>query len=465
MPNPFRSGVWPASLTGAAVLLTTLFCAATSTLAQESAPDPFIAAKQPLFGIADPRPDNVDTSARSIVLPAADGVPITVRLAWDGRSADLDLHVVTPQGREIAYYSTTDSTTGGRLRWDLIPSTSCVPNRPATDEYVDFTTPTAGTYIVKVAMYSSRGCAAYPINYTVEAIYGGQTGTYSGTYTAASQATGNAASEVLRFTYDPTQVTAPVVFSPVANCPGNQTYSIPHLTTTADSRGQVFTSAVAIANLNAASTATIRACAYTVSGSFIGGSQFTLSPGRRIFAINPGSTDIPNGITALRDFFQVSSLPANSDFHAVVRSDTNVIVEGGFVGNGGQFFLFANAAGIGGNIGQAHMGTLSSYPGLLFLGNPNALATTARVSFLKADGTVANATQAFDVPGYGRLRLDLGNLTDPTGAAIAISDYYSTRIDAGPAGQLGGWAATVVPVAGTSTVSIAPLQVIRAQPN
>lgn len=454
-----------ALLRGAVVVL----CASTlsfGTSAQPSIEDPFIAAKAPLFGIANPQPDNLDSrAAKDIVLPAADGTPITVRLAWDGRSADLDLHVVTPQGREIAYYSTTDSATGGQLRWDLIPSTSCVPNRPATDEYVDFTAPTAGTYIVKVAMYSSRSCASYPISYTVEAIYGGQTTTYSGTYTAAGQATGSTAAEVLRFTYDPTQATTPVTFSPVTSCTGTQTYVIPHLTTMNDSRGQTYTSAVAIANLNATSSATVKACAYTTSGALIGGSQFTLSPGRRVFGINPGTTDAANGITSLRDFFQVSSLPDNSDFHAVIRSDTNVIAEGGFVGENGQFFLFANAAGIGGSIGQAHMGTMSSYPGVIYLSNPNATQTTARLSFLKADGTVANATQAFDISGYGRLKLDLANLTDPNGATIAISNYYSTRIEAGPAGQIGAWGATIVQVGGSYAVSLAPMPVVRSQPN
>ena len=80
---------------------------------------------------------------------AEDGV-ITVSLGWQSED-DLDLHVITPSGREI-YYSNKEAD-GGKLDVDMQVST--IVANPA--EHVVFKeNPPQGTYTVKVVNYSDR---------------------------------------------------------------------------------------------------------------------------------------------------------------------------------------------------------------------------------------------------------------------------------------------------------------------
>lgn len=434
-----------------------------AAVAQETT-DPYIAAKQAAAqSLNKPKPGQ-DVSAASgeaandVSRPAAT-YPITVRLSWNG-TVDLDLYLVTPGGQEIYYGRTTDSTTQGRLRWDLVPGSDC--SSTYRDEYVDFAAPTTGTYIVRVNFYSTRSCASFPLNWSLEASYNGRIDRTSGSYTAASQATAagsGGGTEVLRFTYTGTS-TQTVSFTPVTSCTGDYTYSIPHLSTERDgmTATSTYTSVIVAANLNRTSDATVMTCGYTDAGTLIGGTSYTLPPGYRVFALNPAST----GQTALTTLFNTTALPSQTSFHAVVRSSIPLVVQGGFVGNGGQFFLFQNAAATGTVLGQGHMGNLTSYPGVVYVANTGSVSTSASLDFYNDTGQIAATTQSTLIPARGRIKLSLGSLLDPSGAAISIADYYSMRVRGSESGApIGGWAASIVPVGSLMTVSVAPLQVVE----
>jgi len=426
--------------------------------------DPYVAAKRAAAQSLDKPKTGQDVAPGSgeapndISRPAAT-YPITVRLSWNG-TVDLDLYLVTPGGQEIYYGRSTDSTTQGRLRWDLVPGSDC--SSAYRDEYVDFAAPTTGTYIVRVNFYSTRTCATFPLNWSLEASYNGRIDRASGSYTAASQATAagsGGGTEVLRFTYTGTSTTT-VSFTPVTSCTGDYTYSIPHLSTERDGATptSTYTSVIVAANLNRTSNATVMTCGYTDAGTLIGGTSYTLPPGYRVFGLNPAST----GQTSLLTLFNTTALPAQTSFHAVVRSSIPLVVQGGFVGNSGQFFLFQNAASTGTVLGQGHMGNLTSYPGVVYVANTGSVSTSASLDFYNDTGQIAATTQSTLIPARGRIKLSLGSLLDPSGAAINIADYYSMRVRGSESSApLGGWAASVVPVGSLMTVSVAPLQVVE----
>lgn len=424
-----------------------------------SVEDPYIAAKRAAAETLNkPRPGE-PARARDVAVSAATTYPITIRLSWNGQ-VDLDLYTVTPGGQEIYYGRTSDTTTQGRLRWDLIPSSTCTSTY--RDEYIDFAAPTSGTYIVRVNFYSSRTCASYPINWTVEASYNGRVDRASGSYTSSSQAIAagsGGGTQVLSFTYSGSS-TQTVSFTPVTSCTGDYTYSVPHLSTELDgtTASSIYTSVIATANHNRTSNATVMACGYTNDGSLIGGTSYTLPPGYRVFALNPASS----GQTSLQTLFNTTSLPSLTSFHGVIKSSIPLVVEGGFVGNNSQFFLFQSAASTGTVLGQAHMGNLSAYPGIVYLANVSNVSTSASLDFYNDTGQVAATTQSTLIPAYGRIKLSLGSLLDPSGNAITISDYYSMRVRGSESSApIGGWAATIVPVGSTATVSVAPLQVVE----
>ena len=185
---------------------------------------------------------------------------------------------------------------------------------------------------------------------------------------------------------------------------------------------------------------------------------FTLPPGYRVFAVNPAST----GQTSLQTLFNTTSLPTNTSFHGVIKSSIPLVVQGGFVGNRSQFFLFQNASGTGTVLGQGHMGNMSAYPGVVYVANTGSISTSASLDFYNDTGQIAATTQSTLIPAHGRIKLSLGSLLDPSGNAITIADYYSMRVRGSESSApLGGWAATIVPVGSTATVSVAPLQVVE----
>jgi hypothetical protein len=423
-----------------------------------AAEDPYIAAKRAAAETLQRAKPAQVLPTRGLSTPTTT-YPITVRLSWNG-TVDLDLYAITPGGQEIYYGRTTDSTTGGRLRWDLIPSSSCTSSY--RDEYIDFSLPTSGTYVIKVNFYSTRTCATFPISYAVEATYNGRTDRVTGSYISASQAvaTGSGGgTEVLRFTYGG-DTTTTVSFTGVTSCTGDYIYVVPHLSTERDgaTSTSTYTSVVVAANHNSSSTATVYACGYQTDGTLIGGTSFSLPPGYRVFALNPASSTQ----TALTTLFNTTALPTQTSFHAIVRSNVPLVVQGGFVGASGQFFAFENAARTGTVLGQAHMGQLGSYPGVLFLSNTGSAATSASLNFYTDTGRIAATTQSYRIPANGRTRLDLGSITDPSGAAITVSDYYSMRVTGTDSSSpIAGWNASVVTVGSVATVSISALQVLE----
>lgn len=444
-------------------LAAAVFVLPAGAIAQEEV-DPYVAAKRAASQTLN-RPKAGQEiapasgeAANDVSRPAAT-YPITVRLSWNG-TVDLDLYLVTPGGQEIYYGRTSDSTTQGRLRWDLIPGSDC--SSAYRDEYIDFAAPTTGTYIVRVNFYSSRTCATFPLSWSLEASYNGRIDRTSGSFTSASQAvaTGSGGgTEVLRFTYTGTS-TQTVSFTPVTSCTGDYTYSIPHLSTERDgvTASSTYTSVIVAANLNRTSNATVMTCGYTDAGTLIGGTSYTLPPGYRVFALNPAGT----GQTSLQTLFNTTALPTQTSFHAVVRSSIPLVVQGGFVGNSGQFFLFQNASSTGTVLGQGHMGNMNSYPGVVYVANTGSVSTSASLDFYNDSGQIAATTQSTLIPARGRIKLSLGSLLDPSGNSISVSDYYSMRVRGSESSApIAGWAASIVPVGSTMTVSVAPLQVVE----
>ena len=117
---------------------------------------------------------------------AEDGV-ITVSLGWQTED-DLDLHVVTPSGREI-YYSNKEAD-GGRLDVDMQVST--IVANPA--EHVVFKeSPPQGTYTVRVVTYTDR-----TEDYATPFIVVVKVGTQSRTYRLTASQYSN---DVCTFTY------------------------------------------------------------------------------------------------------------------------------------------------------------------------------------------------------------------------------------------------------------------------
>ncbi len=445
-------------ITAAAFGLTVMLVGLVPGAAAEEV-DPYVAAKRAAAQTLNkPRP-GLPLEPRADVAAPATTYPITVRLSWNG-TVDLDLYAVTPGGQEIYYGRTSDSTTGGRLRWDLIPSSTCTSTY--RDEYIDFSAPATGTYIIRVNFYSTRTCASFPLAWTLEATYGGRTDSTSGSFTSASQAVAvgsGGGTEVLRFTYGGTTPQT-VSFSPVTSCTGDYTYSVPHLSTERDgtSATSTYTSVVVTANMNRTSNATVMACGHTDDGTLIGATSYTLPPGYRVFAVNPAST----GQTALTTLFNTSALPTLTSFHGVIKSSIPLVVQGGFVGNAGQFFLFQNAAQTWTVLGDGHMGQLSAYPGVVYVANTGTTSTSASLDFYTDTGSVAATTQSTLIPAKRRIKLSLGSLVDPSGSTIIISDYYSMRVrGSNSAAPIAGWAASIVPVGSTATVSVAPLQVVE----
>jgi len=108
------------------------------------------------------------------------------------------------------------------------------------------------------------------------------------------------------------------------------------------------------------------------------------------------------------------------------------------------------------------MGNLTSYPGVVYVANTGSVSTSASLDFYNDTGQIAATTQSTLIPARGRIKLSLGSLLDPSGAAISIADYYSMRVRGSESGApIGGWAASVVPVGSLMTVSVAPLQVVE----
>jgi hypothetical protein len=150
-----------------------------------------------------------DRSYNAILVGSGD---VQVTVAWD-TGADVDLHVVDPEGWEI-YWGNRQSPSGGEL--DLDSNAACVGDN-VRNENISWRVGTApqGPYTVRVDYWSS--CDAPGTNYTVVIHNEGQTYIHYGTFSGPGDQ-GGAGSGVEIRTF--TRTTGPPV--PPSRTNGNQ---------------------------------------------------------------------------------------------------------------------------------------------------------------------------------------------------------------------------------------------------
>ena len=110
---------------------------------------------------------------------------VQISVTWNS-AADVDLHVVEPNGTEI-YYGAPRSSTGGEL--DLDSNAGCGSDSPRAENirWPAGRAPT-GRYTVRVDHWSN--CGASSTNYTVRVISGTSSQTFTGTFTGSGDAGG-----------------------------------------------------------------------------------------------------------------------------------------------------------------------------------------------------------------------------------------------------------------------------------
>ena len=137
------------------------------------------------FSAADPEGRNgmpSDKSYNAILVGAGD---IQVTVAWD-TDADVDLHVVDPEGSEI-YWANRQSPSGGQL--DLDSNAACAGDN-VRNENISWPIGSApqGAYTVRVDYWAN--CNAVETNYTVVIHNEGETDIHYGTFTGGGDAGG-----------------------------------------------------------------------------------------------------------------------------------------------------------------------------------------------------------------------------------------------------------------------------------
>ena len=122
------------------------------------------------------------------------GVPggdLQVTVSWD-TDADLDLHMVDPNGDEI-YYGREEVDSGGVLHLDSY----CGPRRFIRNEHIGWSqgTPPPGIYEVRVDYWEN--CDAPETNYIVNVYNRGHVSTFSGTFTGPGDEGGRGSGKVI----------------------------------------------------------------------------------------------------------------------------------------------------------------------------------------------------------------------------------------------------------------------------
>jgi hypothetical protein len=102
---------------------------------------------------------------------------VQITLRW-GDKADLDLHVIDPNGEEISY-SNPSSTSGGRLDRDANVDCSEATNSPVENIFWPSGEAPNGSYVVKVVYFNPCGDSDVS-DFTVNVLVDGQSSTYSG---------------------------------------------------------------------------------------------------------------------------------------------------------------------------------------------------------------------------------------------------------------------------------------------
>ncbi|MEK6477108.1 hypothetical protein WJR50_06225 [Catalinimonas sp. 4WD22] len=128
-----------------------------------------VAINQAAGQLREEHAESIELARQSLAYGGGD---VQITLTWDN-TADIDLHVIEPNGERI-YYVTPESTTGGMLDVDDVdgfgPENIFWPTQQSPQ----------GLYQVEVDHYSGES----PTNYTVLVQTLGQTRQYSGTITA-----------------------------------------------------------------------------------------------------------------------------------------------------------------------------------------------------------------------------------------------------------------------------------------
>ena len=139
----------------------------------------------------------------NVAHPGGGEVQITV--SWDV-DADLDLHVLAPDGDEV-YFGNTEGDSGGVL--DL--ASSCVEYPVVRNEHIGWSagTPLPGRYVVRVNHWES--CEVEEIDYIVSIYNHGRTSTFSGTFTGPGNEGGRGSGRVITTFEVPGAQRAPVV--------------------------------------------------------------------------------------------------------------------------------------------------------------------------------------------------------------------------------------------------------------
>ena len=120
---------------------------------------------------------------------------VQISVTWNS-AADVDLHLVEPNGTEI-YYGNQRSPAGGEL--DLDSNAACGSDGPRAENirYPSGRAP-AGQYIVRLDYYDS--CGAGSTNYVVRVINGASSQTFTGTFTGGGDFGGaGSGREIVRF--------------------------------------------------------------------------------------------------------------------------------------------------------------------------------------------------------------------------------------------------------------------------
>lgn len=211
-----------------------------------------------------------------------------------------------------------------------------------------------------------------------------------------------------------------------AACPLNNFTSLdlPHLTSARDATGQNWIDALVLANTMTTAQA-VTVCAFGDHGVFYGGSTITILPNRRLmFVSNSGdaATSLASILLPARQASAIpgsgsglgGTVPADAAYHLALTNNTNVKVQGGFVGNASQFFMFYNPATYYAGEGNKasgiipHFGSGGGYYGTCSFANVFTSAATVTVS-QRDDAGVVIRSVSLTVPPQGRVALSMAD--------------------------------------------------------
>lgn len=254
----------------------------------------------------------------------------------------------------------------------------------------------------------------------------------------------------------------PTQLQSVNSCPGivfpGRVYVIPHLTTSKDSLGQNFVSAIALLNQDDnASTATI--CAFTSDGLFVGGSDFGIPAYGRFYAVSPAATGVMNLADFLLPVRQPLSsgpgsgaggggIPSDKDIHVYMNNSCfSCSVSAGFVGNSGQFLAFHDVGTTSSSPNTfSHVGSGGGFDTVFYVTNPSNKAGEVVITSYDEAGNVKTTSPRMAIAGLSRLTL--------TASQLGITSMRSVRIEEFSGRVLGTLAVIVYPTSAIGGASI-----------